>query len=279
MAAFNGPSQYRDLGRGSRSRSGHREPLRAWVRGRGAQYLACVPLQLMEPILEEFLREASNVKWSPPVIEFVSNLTGGKAGAAARRPEYWRDHIREPVRFADCMTTLAGFGCDTFVEIGPHPTLVTLGRSCLADRKALWVASLKRGQDDYATCSMPLARLYAAGVELDWRAVANDVPGEAMPLPNYPFQRERFWCATTPSDAPAAGPVNEILGRELVHSPAPIAFRTRIELGAGQGEKHSDATAQPGCDPLVDVDRRRSSGRARRLAAHPQGYRDHAAPK
>lgn len=207
---------------------------------------------LMEPILAEFLREAATVKWSPPAIELVSNLTGGVAGAAALRPEYWRDHIREPVRFAECMSTLKGLGCDAFVEIGPHPTLVALGQSCLPDHQALWLASLRRGHDDHAVLLDSLSRLYLAGIEVDWKAVASSIPDEAIPLPNYPFQRERFWCATSPAETIASGSVHECLGRELLHSVnSDRLFETRMALGRSEGETPQEAASS--CDPLIEL--------------------------
>ena len=60
-------------------------------------------------------------------------MTGQVADEALTTPEYWRRHLREPVRFAVGMETLAQMGVEAFVEIGPQPTLVVLGQQCLAD--------------------------------------------------------------------------------------------------------------------------------------------------
>ncbi|KAA1472726.1 FabD/lysophospholipase-like protein [Dentipellis sp. KUC8613] len=62
---------------------------------------------------------------------FVSGLTGRAVPAGAIGPKYWLRHMREPVRFVECMETIrrtfcgeagAGGGCEV-VDIGPGPML------------------------------------------------------------------------------------------------------------------------------------------------------------
>ena len=66
----------------------------------------------------------------------VSNLTGRLADAREIvQPRYWRRHLREAVRFADGVQTLAGLKPDVCLEIGPNPTL-------LAFDENLWAGNL-----------------------------------------------------------------------------------------------------------------------------------------
>ena len=56
---------------------------------------------LMNPVLDEFEKVASNVEYSDPTMGFVSNVTGELADARLiGRADYWRRHAREPVQFA-----------------------------------------------------------------------------------------------------------------------------------------------------------------------------------
>ena len=56
---------------------------------------------LMDPVLDEFEKVASNVEYSDPTMGFVSNVTGELADARLiGRADYWRRHAREPVQFA-----------------------------------------------------------------------------------------------------------------------------------------------------------------------------------
>ncbi|MEU0442755.1 SDR family NAD(P)-dependent oxidoreductase [Streptomyces sp. NPDC006186] len=54
-----------------------------------------------------------------------------------------------------------------------------------------------------------LARLWLAGVRVDWSALHRDADGTPtayrVELPTYPFQRRRYWTDTRPAASPAAG--------------------------------------------------------------------------
>ena len=90
-------------------------------------------------MLEPFEQAAGKVAFSAPRLRLVSNLTGQVASAAQiAQPAYWRRHIREPVQYAASMQTLADAGCTVFLEIGPNPVLLGLGRGCVEpERSAL----------------------------------------------------------------------------------------------------------------------------------------------
>ena len=92
---------------------------------------------LMEPMLEAFAKAASKVAFQPPRIALISNVTG----LLARRGEveqasYWVRHVREAVQFLSGMRTLEERGCRVFLEVGPSPTLLGMGRRCVSDDEA-----------------------------------------------------------------------------------------------------------------------------------------------
>ena len=53
-----------------------------------------------------------------------------------------------------------------------------------------------------------LGRLWLLGVELDWTEVHAGEGVGRIPLPTYPFQRQRYWIERTPAieRGPAAAP-------------------------------------------------------------------------
>jgi hypothetical protein len=149
---------------------------------------------LMNPVLEPFERAAAKVSFGAPRIRLVSNLTGQVTSAAQiAQPAYWSRHIRETVRYAGSMQTVADAGCTVFVEIGPNPVLLGLGRGYIAPEGALWLASVRSGRDDWAEMLSSLSQLYAHGVEVDWAGFDRDYPRHKVSLPTYPFQRERYF--------------------------------------------------------------------------------------
>lgn len=159
---------------------------------------------LVEPVLDDLVAALDGVALAPPTVGLVSSMTGRFADAELTDPAYWRRHLRAAVRFADVFTTLRAAGCRTFIEIGPQPTLLNLGRRNWPDADATWVASMRHETDEVEELSAGLAAVYAAGVDVDWAATApvDGVP-RRVPLPTYPWQRHRHWssAARTPGSS------------------------------------------------------------------------------
>ncbi|HEX8699025.1 MAG TPA: type I polyketide synthase, partial [Myxococcaceae bacterium] len=146
----------------------------------------------MEPILEDFERAVSKLSFQAPRLKLVSGLTGRLDGGAATGAPYWRKQLREPVRFSDGVRALAELGVDTFIELGPSPTLSSLARTCLPEGPHRWLPSLKSRRDDAATFLGSVARLYASGADIRWEGLSPDGL-RRIELPTYPFQRQRYW--------------------------------------------------------------------------------------
>ncbi len=151
----------------------------------------------LEPMLDAFEALARKVKFSPPQITLVSNLTGRPFPAgAALDAAYWRRHAREPVRFLECIESLREAGADVLVEVGPHPTLVNLAQRLAPESNWECLASLRKGRNCYQEMLSSLAKLYVNGAEIRWNAVNHDCDGRRISMPTYPFQRERYWLET-----------------------------------------------------------------------------------
>ena len=182
--------------------SGDREPLKLLLEELARQSINCQELRVSnafhsarcEPILDEFEDVAGQLEYKAPRLPFISNLTGEPITIAPDKT-YWRRHLREAVRFADGMSALSKFECRTFLEIGAHPVLLPPARICLGEsgKSATWIASLDRQKSDADAINAMLAALYLAGHKINWPAVHADAPRRRIPLPTYPFQRQRHW--------------------------------------------------------------------------------------
>ncbi|WP_295388273.1 acyltransferase domain-containing protein [uncultured Thiodictyon sp.] len=183
-------------------------------------------------IIGTFADFTATLALSEPTIPVISNVTGSLAATATLTdPSYWARQIREPVRYAASVAHLAQLGYDTFVELGPDAMLVDLGRQCVDRQTATWTHSLKRDCDDRRQILFALAAVYERGVEVDWDAFHRRDRGRRMPLPTYPFQRQRCWidrpqgAAATMPDVAARLPagtgadIHPLLGRRL---PSPL---------------------------------------------------------
>lgn len=147
---------------------------------------------LMQPMLAEYERLLSQVKFGEPRFSLISNVTGKLAGDEMATPAYWCSHVLSAVRFSDSIATLVGKGFRLFLEVGPKPTLTGLGRTC-ATQDVAWLPSLREGRDDWQVLLKSLGELFTRGVEVDWRGFDRDWPRRRVALPTYPFQRRRYW--------------------------------------------------------------------------------------
>lgn len=77
-------------------------------------------------------------------VKFVSTVLGSEATTQLADHEYWTSHIARPVRFCDAIKVAAELGARMMLEIGPKPTLITMGRQCLPGRADAhtWLCSL-----------------------------------------------------------------------------------------------------------------------------------------
>ncbi|MEO3756634.1 beta-ketoacyl synthase N-terminal-like domain-containing protein, partial [Streptomyces sp. B6B3] len=124
-----------------------------------------------------------------------------------RDPEHWVRHVREPVRFADHLTHLAGRGVTTYVEIGPDTPLTTLAEQTLSAAGAgtphLAVPLQHRTRDQVRSLLAALATLHTHHAATpDWTALLPSTAGITA-LPTYPFQRRRYWLDTPSARTPA----------------------------------------------------------------------------
>ncbi|MFD0661007.1 acyltransferase domain-containing protein [Thermocatellispora tengchongensis] len=142
----------------------------------------------MDPVLDELGEVAAGLAYASPAVTWVGALSGEVVTA----PEagYWAAQARQPVRFADAVTTMAGLGVSVFIEIGPDGTLSGMGQAALTG-EARFVPMLNPSLPAAEAVLTGLARAHVEGVTVDWPAVLK--PGQRVDLPTYAFQQQRFW--------------------------------------------------------------------------------------
>jgi len=148
----------------------------------------------LDPMLAQLDARAAELPTSAPRLAVVSNLTGKLADAATYAdPTYWSRHARSPVRFTEGIAALVDAGCDAFLEIGPQPVLIGMGRRCVVENGHAWLPSLRQGRDEWSTILESLAQLYVRGAKIDWVGFDHGYARQKVDLPTYPFQRRPFW--------------------------------------------------------------------------------------
>jgi acyl transferase domain-containing protein len=193
IAAINGPENI--------VISGLRSPIRAMVATLEAKGIKTQQLRvshafhspLIEPMLDAFETEASQVQFQTPRLRLISNLTGEMLPLEyIHDANYWRCHTREPVKFMAGINTLFEQGYNLFLEIGSQPILARMGQKC-QQSPATWLSTLSQRQEDWQVMLSSLSALYVQGMNVNWMAFDQDYSRNRRSLPTYPFQRQRYW--------------------------------------------------------------------------------------
>jgi polyketide synthase 12/myxalamid-type polyketide synthase MxaB len=149
IAAINGPLQT--------VISGHKSDVEAVCSAMTADSkLLPIPHAMHSPLLAAIVPDLKRAFKSMDLkpaqsTKFISVLTGAEASHELSDFKYWVGHDEaKPMRFFEGMQALDRLGCNTFLEIGPQPVLVKMGRRCLHDSVEAheWLASVQPGRDE-----------------------------------------------------------------------------------------------------------------------------------
>ena len=215
---------------------------------------------LMEPILDEYRKLLDQVEFAPPRFGIVSNVSGRMDDESLTTPDYWCRHVLSPVRFRDSMATLVERGYDFFLEVGPKPILIGLGRACVPSRYGVWLPSLREGRDDWSMMLKSLGEMFVHGVNVDWQGFDRDYPRRKLPLPTYAFQRKRYWVPKKEDLEPQAhdrarsagtgggrGAAGRIEGRNrFADRPRRLALRACLAAEAARRQRGSGRSGSAG---------------------------------
>ncbi|HEY0603314.1 MAG TPA: SDR family NAD(P)-dependent oxidoreductase, partial [Herpetosiphonaceae bacterium] len=163
---------------------------------------------LVEPMLEPFTAFVSSLELAPPKIPYLSNLTGTWiTPEQATDPRYWARHLRETVRFADGLQPLLDNPDMILLEVGPGRTLATLAKLQAAPERIVLTSSRHPYDQtpDEACALTALAEIWLAGGRVNWQWLYANERRQRIPLPTYPFERQRYWIDAIPGAAQIPG--------------------------------------------------------------------------
>lgn len=192
---------------------------------------------LMEPMLSEFKAIVDEVTFHQPRIPLISNTTGAKADESITTASYWVGHMRHPVMFAKGIESLEQEGCQLFLEVGPKPILVNMGKRCSGETSSKWLHSLSNRESDWQQMLRSLSSLYSKGVSISWEIFDKAYSRRKVLLPNYPWQRQRYWASSNSLSSHQKLVKNELhplLGQRLHLAGMEDDIRFQCTLGTGK---------------------------------------------
>ncbi|SDM31213.1 polyketide synthase 12 [Allokutzneria albata] len=158
----------------------------------------------VEPVRERLIEDLSAIAAKPGDVPFYSTVTGELFDTTGLDSQYWYDNLRQPVRFEPAVRALRDAGHTVFLEISPHPLLLS------GIEEITSCGTLRRGDGGLERFLRSLATAHVHGVDVDWAPVfAGAVFAD---LPTYPFQGERFW----PRPAAITAPGFDATGHPLL---------------------------------------------------------------
>nr|WP_323183774.1 SDR family NAD(P)-dependent oxidoreductase [Streptomyces canus] len=195
----------------------------------------------VDVVRDELLRQLADVTPAPSSVPFFSTVTCELVDTGTLDAHYWYENLRRTVEFAPAIAELANRGHDAFLEISPHPVLVMDVADTLehAGSPAVALGTLRRGEGGLSRFHTSLAQAHVHGVSLDWGRAYEGTAATRVPLPTYPFERQRYWLIapdSVPADLSAAGLAGA--AHPLLRAEVPLADGGTVYTGRLSAASH-----------------------------------------
>ncbi len=158
----------------------------------------------MDALRDDLKSVLAGIRPAPVTVPMYSTVTGDLLVDGVLNAAYWVENLCSPVRFSPAMRRLLDVGRDTFLEISPHPILLSAVSEDAddLDRTCRLLPSMRRDDPERATMLASLGTLYTHGQPVAWERL-HLRSGRCVAAPTYPWQRDRFWLdATAGRNAP-----------------------------------------------------------------------------
>ncbi len=180
----------------------------------------------IEELRSELLEAFAPINPQSGEVPFHSTVTGKEAiDTAELGPTYWYRNLRQTVQMEPLLRSLLEGGQRNFLEIGPHPVLAfgvqeTIDQVLGQEEKANVLPTLRREEGGPERFALSLAQAHASGVPIDWSTFFQGSAAKRVPLPTYPFQRQRFWLTSQgnggdPASIGQSDPSHPLLGAKV----------------------------------------------------------------
>ena len=180
----------------------------------------------VDPLRDELARKLASIAPRAPRIPMHSTVTDSLVSGEALDAAYWVDNLREPVRFARGIDSLASRGFKFFLEVSPHPLLcAAIDETCRESGKTVVAAgSLRRDQPERLSLLDSLGVLHAHGLALDSARFPGG--GRRVALPTYAWQRERYWIDAALPARPGRATAHPLLGVRIAVAGLDAVYET-----------------------------------------------------
>ncbi|NJP45313.1 type I polyketide synthase [Actinacidiphila epipremni] len=166
----------------------------------------------VDALRDRVAKDLDGVGAASSAVPFYSTVDADVLDTAGLDADYWFRNLRHTVRFDETIRRLYADGHRSFVEISPHPVLVTAIQDTLRETAPddgagadAW-GTLRRNDGGRRRFLTSLGQAHVRGLAVDWDAVlAGRDRRRPVDLPTYAFQRQGYWLSAPAPTAQAPG--------------------------------------------------------------------------
>ncbi|MEV7016527.1 beta-ketoacyl synthase N-terminal-like domain-containing protein [Streptomyces sp. NPDC093991] len=149
----------------------------------------------VDPLRDELLADLAGLSPRPSRIPILSTVTGEPTDGSGFDSDYWMRNLREPVLFWDAVQSLIARDNGVFVEMSPHPVLLSAVEQGFefSERDGLALPAMRRDAPETHGTFEILGALHTHGLPAAGLDTLLPADARPVPLPAYTWQHERFW--------------------------------------------------------------------------------------
>ncbi|MCK4765515.1 MAG: acyltransferase domain-containing protein [Candidatus Aminicenantes bacterium] len=202
---------------------------------------------LMEPIRGKLEKAFAGLTLNSPQLPYISNVSGDWiTPREAVDPQYWGRHLCSTVRFSKGINKLLEMENAVFIEIGPGRMLGNIVRQQKKAKPSQLILNVLRHRDektpdDYYFLKR-IGQLWGYGLKIDWGRFHTVEKRRRIPLPTYPFEKQRYWLEGNPfkigqvgaeaGQQPGDASTAVVGGKKIPAAKIPVPLHSRPELSS-----------------------------------------------
>ena len=168
----------------------------------------------MDAIKQDLFQALENIQPQNSTIQFYSTATNEMVNGENLNADYWTKNLRNPVQFGNAVQEILKESQVAFIEMSPHPLLIHAMNENIQEANAVAIASYTRDKDELTEFYSNFGELHASNFWVDWKSVYPNI-GEFVLLPNYAWQKERYWFDQQPEFVSALNVVKKDISKNL----------------------------------------------------------------
>lgn len=148
----------------------------------------------MDAIKQHLFDALTTLQPTNSTIQFYSTALNQVVKGEELDADYWTKNLRNPVQFGNAINAVLQDTEVAFIEMSPHPILIHSMNENISELEAQAVAipSFQRDKNELIEFYSNIGLLHATDYVFDWTTIYPNI-GEFIQLPNYVWQKERYW--------------------------------------------------------------------------------------